>query len=379
MRIAFIGTRGVPASYSGFETFVEQLGSRLAERGHDVTVYCRRHHVDPQPGRYRGMRLVYVRGIATKHLDTISHTFLSCLHAFPQRYDVVVMCISGNAPLTPLLRLNGAGVILNVDGSDWRRKKWGPLARTYIRLSEWVAARLPSATVTDSEVMRRYYRERLGVETECICYGADVPPPTSQDTLRALGVESRGYLLLVGRLVPENCAHHLVAAYEQLCPELKCVVVGDAPYAGAYIAGLKRRGPHVIFPGYIFGEGYRELLHHAYAVVLCSEVGGTHPVLVEAMVAGNCVIVNNTPANLEVIGDAGISYDGAGGAGALRETLRAVIGDEQRVISLRTQARERAESRYRWDVVTDQYEALCVRVARGGVESAALLPAETAD
>lgn len=370
MKVAFIGTRGVPASYSGFETFVEQVGARLAARGHEVTVYCRRHHFADQPSTYRGMRLVYVPGIATKHLDTITHTALSTLHSLWEGYDVVIMCISGNAPLALLPRVRGTRVILNVDGSDWRRRKWNALARTYIRLSEWIATRLPHVTVTDSLVMQRYYRDHFGREVPCIVYGSELPPPERADTLHRLGLEARGYLLLVGRLVPENCIDHLVEAYERLNSSLRCVVVGDAPYAREYIDDLKRRGPHVLFPGYIFGDGYRELMHNAYAVVLCSEVGGTHPVLVEAMAAGNGVIVNNTPVNLEVVGEAGVAYDGARGADALYEVLRVVLPDETRIAELRALARARAERYYSWDTVTSQYEQLFTQLPdRGAVGS----------
>src|SRR5438105_3697783 len=151
MRIGFVGTRGVPATYSGFETFVEHTGARLAARGHEVTVYCRNHHSSIHQSNYRGMRLVYLGGIATKHLDTISHTAVACLHAATQHYEIVVMCISGNSPLTLIPRLTGSRVVLNVDGSDWRRRKWGTMAQRYIRASERLATRLPHATVTDSE------------------------------------------------------------------------------------------------------------------------------------------------------------------------------------------------------------------------------------
>jgi len=176
--------------------------------------------------------------------------------------------------------------------------------------------------------------------------------------LRRLGLEPRGYFLLVGRLVPDNCAHHLVEAFRGLQTDKLCVVVGHAPYVEGYIARLKRSGADVIFPGYVFGDGYRELLHNAYAFVLCSEVGGTHPVLIEAMAAGNCVVVNDTPANLEVIGEAGIPYDGRRGAEGLQEVLQRLLDDEVRVARLRTLAQERARHRYRWDTVTDRYESL---------------------
>jgi glycosyltransferase involved in cell wall biosynthesis len=381
MRVAFVGTRGIPARYSGFETFVENVGARLIERGHEVTVYCRRHHAQERLPMYRGMRLTYVPGIASKHLDTISHTFMSCLHALFGRYDVVMMCISGNSPVSILPRLAGAKVVLNVDGSDWRRQKWGRIARAYIRCSEWLSTRLPHATVTDSEVMRRYYRERFGVETACISYGADVPRPQTLETLQRLGLDPRGYLLLVGRLVPENCAHHLVDAYERLRPPLRCVVVGDAPYCAKYIADLHRRGPHVTFPGYVFGEGYRELMHNAFAVVLCSEVGGTHPVLVEAMAAGNCVVVNDTPANLEVIGDVGIPYSGARGSDSLADVLQSLLKDPAQVESYRVRARVRAQARHSWSIVTDQYERLFLHITGGesAEHNVALAASETRD
>jgi len=358
MRIAFVGTRGVPARYSGFETFVEEVGVRLVARGHDVTVYSRRHMAKECSATYRGMRQAWVRGIATKHLDTISHTMISCLRVVMRRYDVVVMCIAGNSPLAWLPRLRGTKVVLNVDGSDWRRRKWGRLARTYIRLSERLALLTPNATVTDSRIMHQYYLERFGADTACITYGAHMPPVDGTETLRAFGLAPRRYLLLVGRLVPENCAHHLVEAFEQLTTEMKCVVVGDAPYVDDYIGDLKRRGPHVIFTGYLFGDGYRELMQHAYAFVLCSEVGGTHPVLVEAMAAGNCVVVNDTPANLEVIGDAGIPYRGEQGARGLLPVLRRLLEAESTVEDYRRRAKSRAESRYCWESITDQYEQL---------------------
>jgi glycosyltransferase involved in cell wall biosynthesis len=362
MRIAFVGTRGVPARYSGFETFVEQLGIRLVDREHNVTVYSRLQTLAPREATYRGMRQVWVRGISTKHLDTITHTLVSCTHMLFHEYDIVVMCIAGNSPLAWMPRLRGARVVLNVDGSDWRRKKWGRLARAYMRSSEWLATRTPSVTVTDSHVMHRYYLDRFGEETECIPYGADMPTTNSTTTLRRYGLESRRYLLLVGRLVPENCIDHLVDAFEKLDTDLQCVVVGDAPYQERYIADLKRRGPHVVFTGYVFGEGYRELMQHAYAFILCSEVGGTHPVLVEAMAAGNCVVVNDTPANLEVIGDSGVPYAGDEGARGLAMVLQALLCDADRVAKCRKRAKARAHSLYSWERVTDQYEQLFTRL-----------------
>jgi glycosyltransferase involved in cell wall biosynthesis len=362
LRIAFLGTRGIPARYSGFETFVEQLGARLAARGHEVTVYCRRHHSLTHCARYRGMRLIYVDGVATKHLDTITHTFASCVHALFQPYDVVVMCIAGNSPLAFLPRLRGTKVILNVDGSDWRRKKWGKIARIYLKMSERLSLYVPNVTVTDNKVMHQFYQDQFGVDTECIRYGSELAVASNESTLQTLGLTSRRYLLLVGRLVPENCVDHLVDAFAQLDTDLQCVIVGDAPYQKTYIAELKRRGKEIVFTGYLFGDAYSELMHNAFAVVVCTEVGGTHPVIIEAMAAGNCVVVNDTPANLEVVREAGVPYKGDRGAQGLLTVLRALIQDESTVERYRGLARARAQDEYSWDTVTDQYESLFARL-----------------
>jgi glycosyltransferase involved in cell wall biosynthesis len=315
-----------------------------------------------------------VPGIVSKHLDTISHTLVSCLHALFQRYDVVVLCIAGNSPLAIIPKLVGTKVVMNVDGSDWRRRKWSRPARLYLRFAEWLGVHLPHATVTDSEVMRRYYLDTFGAQTTYIGYGGDLAEPEGSKTLDRFGLTPRSYVLLVGRLVPENCAHHLVDAYQQLGLPLRCVVVGDAPYSRKYISWLKAQGPDVLFTGYLFGDGYRELMYNAYAVVLCSEVGGTHPVLVEAMAAGNCVVVNNTPANLEVVGDAGLSYDGARGADSLREVLRWLADNPEAAADFRERARARAREHYTWDAVTDGYRVLFERLTGRGDGARAALP-----
>ena len=359
MRIAMVGTRGVPASYSGFETCVEEVGARLVERGHEVTVYCRSHHVRYDAPTYRGMRLVKLPTIPNKYLDTIAHTALSCLHLLPRRCDVAMMFIVGNSPLALVPRLAGKRVALNVDGLDWQREKWPPAAKRYLRLAERLATRLPHAVVTDSRVIEGYYLERYGLRTRYIPYGTAERLLPPDGTLERLGLEPRKYVLYVGRLVPENCIHHLVDAFARLDTDLKCVVVGDAPYVDDYIADLKRRaGPNVIFPGYLFGDGYWELNSNAYAYAFPKEASGTHPALLEAMACGNCVIANDTPSNLETGGDAILFYRGDAGADDLARQLRAVLASPDLVAEYGRRARRRVFERYSWERVTDDYEAL---------------------
>ena len=356
-----LGSRGIPARYSGVETCVENLATRLAQRGHDVTVYCRPHVVTWPAPTYRGVRLVKLPTIRNKFLDTFVHTALCTAHmAVRARPDVALYFIAGNSPFAGLARLARVPTALNVDGLDSERAKWGRRARLYLRAAEWLSARAPNRTITDSRVMGQLYKARFGKVTTFIPYGAELPAPTGRQHLDRWSLQPRRYLLMVGRLVPENGVHVLVEAFERVKTEMPLVIVGDAPYAGRYVAQLRAMaGARVIFTGYLFDEGYRQLVHHAYAFVEPSGVGGTHPALIEAMAAGNCVVANDHAPNLEALGDAGLSYDGRLGAPDLARVLQEVIDDPAAADMYRGRARSRARATYAWDAVTDAYEELC--------------------
>ena len=365
MRIAMVGTRGIPASYSGFETCVEELGSRLVERDHDVTVYCRSHHIKLTDKYYRGMRLVRLPTIQNKFLDTIVHSFLSSLHASFLELDVALFFIAGNSLVTFIPRLAGKKVVLNVDGLDWKREKWNSLAKRYIRFAEYLATIFPHEIVTDSRVVQSYYLDKYGKPSTYIAYGGDMEASPPGKYMRQYGLEGDKYVLFVGRLVPENCPHHLVEAFQTLSTDqgFKCVIVGDAPYAERYIASLKDvNDPNIVFTGYLFGEGYRELASNAHLFVETSEVGGTHPALLEAMALGNCVVVNDTAENLETIGEAGFSYRGKRGAEALRDVLEQLLQSPDLVEGYGHKARNRVREFYSWDKVADEYERLFLRL-----------------
>ena len=361
MKIALLGTRGVPASYSGFETCVEQLGQRLVKREHDVTVYCRSHHITYEGSHYKGMRLVKLPTIANKYLDTMVHSFISSLHALPQRYDIALYFIAGNSPVTWIPRLVGTKTLLNVDGLDWKREKWPEMAKKYIQFAEYLATKLPNVYLTDSQVVQGYYKDRFNDEPPYVPYGSDVEILPPGETLAKFELEPQKYVLFVGRLVPENCAHHLVSAFRKLDTSLKCVIVGDAAYAEEYKAelhALAEGDPRIVFTGYVFGKGYLELGSNAYLFAETSGVGGTHPALVEAMAFGNCVITYDTPENLETIGKAGFAYNGKVGAESLQEVLKRLIEDPDLVQEYRKLAQQRANNTYTWEAVTDEYERL---------------------
>jgi glycosyltransferase involved in cell wall biosynthesis len=250
----------------------------------------------------------------------------------------------------------GVPVALNVDGLERKRRKWGVAGRSYYRLGEWLAARLPNALITDAEVIQRYYRRAYGVASEMIVYGGDLEPPTGTDRLDELGLEAGEYLLYVSRFEPENNPDRVVAAYRKVDGSRPLVMVGGAPYAW----GLTRRvaelaDERVLLPGTIYGEGYRQLLFNCRAYIHGTEVGGTHPALVEAMGAGRPVLYYDTPENREVAGDVGLSFR-FGGDDSLEAVISGVLDDEEQLAGLRRRSSHRVEERYRWSDVADRYE-----------------------
>lgn len=358
MRIALIGSRGIPANYGGYETFMEELAPRLVDRGHRVTVYCRTHHTDRTIDQFRGVDLVVLPTIRTKHLDTPVHTLLTCLHAGQQSFDVALVVNSANAAFVPLLRAAEIPVALHVDGIEAERAKWGKFGRSVYRASEKLATRLPNALVTDANVVREYYLERLGAESTVIAYGVDAVPEPPGRLMTDLGLSPRGYFLYVSRFEPENNPHKVVEAYRQVPGDRPLVMVGGAPYAATFIDSFAATAdPRVVFPGQIYGAGYRELLSNAFAYIQATEVGGTHPALVEAMGYGNCIVVNDTPENREVAADTGLYFQ-ASIPPTLTRQLTRLAEDPHLVASRREECHQRASERYDWESVTDRYEEL---------------------
>jgi glycosyltransferase involved in cell wall biosynthesis len=363
MRIAILGTRGIPASYGGFETFAEHLSTRLVARGHEVTVYCRAHYVSPRQLEYHGVRLKVLPTVRHKYFDTVIHTFLSAVHAVPRKYDAALICNAANAPFCPLLRLSGTPVAINVDGLEHKRKKWGWLGRKYYRLSEYLSTLLPNEMVTDAQVIQDYYLARHSAPSTMIAYGSEVERRPDRTTVRKWRVEPNRYVLYVSRLEPENNAHLVIEAFKKVRTAYRLLVVGDAPYAEQYIASLKARAKgdkRIVFTGFVFGQDYRALQQNAYCYVHATEVGGTHPALLEAMGYGNCVLTLATPENIEAVGDAGIPYIDEYD---LAEKLRRVLRDGSLVHAYRNRAQLRVQQNYDWEHVVDQYEALFRRIA----------------
>jgi glycosyltransferase involved in cell wall biosynthesis len=365
MRIAMIGLKALPPAYSGFETAADEIARRLVSLGHEVTVYNRAGLSTYEGNVYEGVRLVTLPTINSKNLSSITHAFLCTLHVLFDRVDVVHYFTTGTTLFAPLPRLAGMKTVCSVDGTDWQRRKWGVLARLYLRISERLAVLFCHNLIGDSRDVVRYYQNEYGVEPVLSTYGIRERTTVGKGKgwLQRFGLKKRDYVLFVGRLVPENNVHVLISAYERIASEKKLVIVGDDPWGRRYIRSLK--GTHdqrIIFTGGIYGEGYEELQQNAYLFVLPDEVGGTHPSLVEAMGFGNCVLVNDTPSNLEVVADAGFSYRGSEGDRDLERQLRKLLSDPAVVVEYRKKARKHAMQTFRWDYVVLEHERVYKRL-----------------
>ena len=363
LKIAFLGSRGIPARYSGFETFYEQLATRLVKRGHQVTVYNRSHFIKDVKDKYQGVRIVSLPSIPTKHLDTITHTLMSSLHTLFQNYEIVYYCIVGNSPLVWIPRLVGARVLLNVDGEDWSREKWSGFARWYQRKCEWVSAKTAQVIISDARAIQERYNNLYGAKTIFVPYGANIQYDSNHHALEKLGLQPDQYILYVGRFVPENAIDLLIRAFKKVKTEKKLVIIGDAPYAEKYKHYLHEIADNrVIFTGYAFGSDYNQLSSHAYVYVQPSGVDGTRPALLDQMGFGNCVLVRNSTVNMEVIGGCGCFFNRERMPDSLAEKLQELVDSPGTVNYFREKSRSRIEQYYNWEWLTDFYEDLFIRM-----------------
>jgi glycosyltransferase involved in cell wall biosynthesis len=370
MKLAILGTRGVPANYGGFETFAAELSTRLAQRGHDVSVYCR----EEGPELWNGVRRIVLPAAKHKYLETVSHAFLSALDAIRRDFDSVLVCNAANAFVLPILRAARIPCAINVDGIERRRRKWNILGRAVYSIGEAMSVSFANAVIADADVIASYYREHYAANPVTIPYGADFPDEEDSDVLTRLGLQPRGYILYVSRFEPENNPLEVVDAYEKLRsgekaratrnsqPATPLVMLGKGLYAKDLVAELQTHASdRVVFPGALYGRDYRTLQRNALLYIQATEVGGTHPALIEAMASGGAVLAHDTPENREVGGDA-VGYFSLRPHETLSGTLREWLAAEELRDAYRARARKRAGQKYSWDRVTGAYETLFDRL-----------------
>ncbi len=362
MKIAIMGIRGIPANYGGFETFAEQLSVRLAQKGHEVTVYCRTNSIKYKPKYYKGVKLIKLPTVKHKYFDTVAHTFLCVLQSLICNYDVILICNSANSLFSFIPRIAGSKVVLNVDGLEWQRKKWNIFGKYFYRISEYFATIFPNKIVSDAKVVQNYYKKKFKEISVYIPYGALTEKISSKEILKKYNLEANKYVLYVSRLEPENNAHLVVKAFEKVKTDLQLVIIGDAPYNSQYITALKNtKDPRIIFTGYVFGQSYKEFQSNAYIYIQATEVGGTHPALLEGMGFGNCVLANDVPEHHEVLDETGL-YFYLKKDDDLTIKMQYLSDNPEVVTKYKVKTVKRVKDFYTWDKVVDDYERLFRRL-----------------
>lgn len=379
LRIALIGTRGVPAAYGGFETAVEEVGRRLVARGHRVLVYGR--DAGTAGDHHLGMRRVTLPAVRQKALETLSHTALSTLHAVTRaRPDAAFVFNAANSPFLPLLRSRRIPVALHMDGLEWRRSKWGPRGRAYYRAAEAFGVRQADAIIADAPGIADYYTHQFDTPSELIRYGAPLLDDAPTAGIRDLGLEPGGYHLVVARFEPENHVREIVEGYAASRASRPLVVVGSAPYAAEYTAAIERTAaadPRIRLLGGVYDQQLLDALyHHASTYLHGHSVGGTNPSLLRAMGAGTAVIAYDVGFNREVLDGRGWYFPGAA---EVATAVEAAEADPAAVAAAAAAGRARAEEAFSWDDVTAAYEDLAVRLVRGDTIHRAARRARRAD
>jgi glycosyltransferase involved in cell wall biosynthesis len=366
LRIAILGSRGIPHTYSGYEAFIGEVAPRLVARGHEVTVYCRRSLFRERPKLYKGVRLIYLPSIETKTMGTLTHALVSMCDVMFRRMDVLFVVNVANAFHCVLPRLLGKKVAINVDGLDWKRDKWGSLAKKYFYWNaKHVGKICPNGVVTDAREMQRIYLEEFGTRSVSIAYGANIETSTNPDVVRKYGLEPFQYYLIASRLVPENNADLIVRAFEQVRTPRVLAIAGSANYRSEFVDRLKKTSDRrVHFLGHVNNpEHIKELHCNAYGYIHGHSLGGTNPALLKALGFGNCVFALNTAFNQEVVQDYGILFEPD--PTDLARKLQHMEDHPSQAAEYRLHAPHRVCEAYTWEKIADQYEELFVELASG--------------
>jgi len=361
MKIAIIGIRGIPVIYSGFEVVAEKLSVELAKRNHEMTVYCRNPYVNSAKREYKGVKLVTLATIKGKNWETFVHSLLATLHAIIiGQYDLIYYLGVGSALFSFLPRLFGTKTVVNVDGLDWRREKWGIIGKAYLAISEYVATIFPSEVITDSLFIKKYYKKRFNKKTKYIPYGYYSENRFEKSSLKKFGLKKRKYIVWVGRIVPDNHLDELVNAFIKIKTSIKCVVIGDDINKNEYRDNLfqKMKEDKGFVPtGFLSREIYANLVKNSLAYIETKRSGGTHPSLVEAMGFGSLIVSNDNITHQEVLGNSAVYYK-AGLVKSLVKNLKWAVSkeDSKKKDSLRKMAAKRAKQKYSWTKIVKEYD-----------------------
>lgn len=364
MKIAFIGQKGIPATLGGVEKHVEELATRMASQGHEVFVYVRNNYTNKKLTKYKGVTLIHLPGISTKHLDAISHTFIASLHALFQKYDVVHYHSIGPSSLSWIIKIfkRNALLISTFHTQCYYHKKWGGLARKYLLFGEKVTCKVPDKTIVVSEVLHKYVSEKYKIDTTFIPNGANVKRTSNKQVLAKWGLKENRYILSVSRLIKHKGIHYLIEAFKRLedtnkLPNnFKLVIVGEGFYTDDYVKYLKtisEKRSNIVFTGKRGGDELAQLFSNAYLFVQPSESEGLSLTLLEAMGYELAPLVSDIPENMEAIGKAGFNFKSKNVVD-LRDKLAYALNKPSEVKLVARMARERVDKEYSWDSIVNK-------------------------
>lgn len=361
MKIAMIGQKGIPSRTGGVEIHVEELARRLAARGHEVTVYCRKSYTEGAEPFHEGIRLRYMPTINTKHLDAITYTFLATVDALLAGQELFHYHALGPSSLSFIPKICGKKVVATVHGLDWKNSKWGRGASLFLKLGELVVTRIPNEVIVVSRNLQSYFEENHHLKTHAIANGVLLPEPSPLELIKEqYGLDSGEFLLFLGRLVPEKGIHYLLDAYLKLDTGKKLVIAGGSSYTDDYVARLKTMAgddSRIIFTGFVGGRLLEELYTHACLYILPSENEGLPIGLLEAMSYSRCCLVSDIPGNLEVLDNHGYTF-ASQDAADLKSKLEMLLASPEKVSEIGLQAREHVALHYNWDRIVDETEEL---------------------
>ncbi|MGB9720417.1 MAG: glycosyltransferase family 4 protein [bacterium] len=364
-KIAFIGQKGIPATYGGVERHVEELGKLLAANGHSVIVYSRKTYNDFQ-GIYKGIKVINLPAIPQKHTEMISHTFLSCVELLDKDVDIVHVHSVDPALISFIPRIKSK-VVVTSHGQAYRREKWGPIAKSVSRLAEYFYAAIPNARIAVSKTLKNYYQEKYKCDVYYIPNGVYIPEVNGLSHKRKFVIngeeivlERESYFLYVGRILPTKGVNILIDAWniieKKLNTEEKLVICGGSSYTDKYVEKLKKlSNKTVLWMDYRYGEELAWIYCNAYCCIIPSEIEGLALTLLEAMSYGKCVIYSDIPENSEAAEGVGIPFHNRNPDDLAKKILLA-INNPSLLKELGEKARERIEAEYNWTDIVSKTE-----------------------
>jgi len=358
MKIYFIGQKGIPARSGGVEKHVEELATRLVKAGHEVFAYARPNYTSKKLKKYQGVNLINLPSIATKHFDAISHTFRACLDLAKREVDIIHFHSIGPASLIWLAKLlkPGVPVIFTFHTKCYEHKKWGRLAKTYLKIGELLGCLLADKTIVISHELVRYVEAKYRISAIYIPNGVSILKAVKAAKIKKLGLAKDNYILLVSRLVGHKGVHYLIKAFNSLKTDKKLVITGAGAFTDNYVRELKtlaKGNENIIFTGNKTGRELAELFSNAYLFVQPSESEGLSIALLEAMSYGRGVLISDIPENLEVAKDVGFSFINKSTA-SLTKKLNYLLEQPALVASRGELGRAKVKEDYNWHNITKE-------------------------